>query len=63
MEKKIRKPSGCRMWNMAKNYALDHQHQWRFVEIPVGDTIQFTSLNPFQDKSIRKAETLYQCIW
>jgi hypothetical protein len=46
-----------------KNYALIISTTgglWRYM---LGDTIQFTSIKPFQDKSFGKTKALYQCIW
>ena len=63
MEKKNRKHIGLQDVEIGKNYALvisTNGGLWRYL---LGDTIQFTSLNPFQDKSVGQAETFYQCIW
>ena len=50
MEKKIRKQLGCRKWKLEKIMPLiisTNGGLWRYL---LGDTIQFTSLNPFRIK-------------
>ncbi len=50
MEKKSQKQLACNKWRLGKNYApviSTNGGLWRYL---LGDTIQFTSLNPFRIK-------------
>ncbi len=48
---------------VGKNYAMvltTNGGLWRYL---IGDTVKFTSTNPYRIKSVRKNQTLYQYLW